>query len=72
VEGTATMVGIHRLCTELSILGLVADKRSRDDHHLFATDEDDLLSSKELLCHQHGSETSMHEISQQSIRMGFL
>jgi hypothetical protein len=49
------MVGVYTLGTELSILGLVADKRSRDDHHLFAMDEDDLLLGEELLCH-HGSE----------------
>mmetsp|Transcript_511 Transcript_511/g.1212 ORF Transcript_511/g.1212 Transcript_511/m.1212 type:complete len:200 (-) Transcript_511:98-697(-) len=50
VEGTTFRIGVHVLRTELSILGLVADKGSRDDH-LLATDKNNLLTSQKLLGH---------------------
>jgi hypothetical protein len=55
------MIGVHTLGTELGVLGLVADKGSRDNH-LFATNEDDLLASKELLS-DDGAEASVHVIT---------
>lgn len=61
MEGTAGMVGVHALGTELGVLGLVADKGSRDDH-LFAADEDDLLSGEEFLGHD-GAEASVHVVA---------
>lgn len=61
VEGTAGVVGIHALSTELSVLGLVADERSGDDH-FFAADKDDLLTGEELLCHD-GAETTVHVVT---------
>ena len=61
MEGTTTVVGVHTLGTELGVLSLVTDERARDNH-LFATDEDDLLSGKEFLGHD-GAETSVHVIT---------
>ena len=61
VEGTTRVVGVHTLGTELGVLGLVADKGSRDDH-LFATDKDDLLSGEEFLGHD-GAEASVHVVT---------
>lgn len=48
VERTTGGVGVHALLTELSILGLVTDKRSRDNH-ILATDKNNLLSSQKFL-----------------------
>jgi len=61
VEGTTTGVGVHALVTELSVLGLVTYKGSRDDH-LLASDEDDLLAGKELLG-DNGTETSVEVVA---------
>jgi hypothetical protein len=48
MEGTTSRVGVHALRAELSVLGLVADKRSGDDH-ILATHKNNLLSSQEFL-----------------------
>jgi len=61
VEGTTTGVGVHALVAELGVLGLVTYERSRDDH-LFATDEDDLLSGKELLG-DNGAQTTIEVVT---------
>jgi hypothetical protein len=61
VEGTTGGVGVHALLTELSVLGLVTDKRSRDDHVL-ATDKNNLLSSQEFLS-DDGAQTTVHVVA---------
>ena len=61
VEGTTARVGVHALLTELSVLGLVTDKRSGDDH-ILATDENNLLSSQEFLG-DDGAQTTVHVVA---------
>jgi len=61
VEGTTRRVGVHALLAELSILGLVTDDRSRDNH-LLATDKDDLLSSQKFLGND-GAQTTVEVVA---------
>lgn len=61
MEGTSAVVGVHALGAELGVLGLVADEGTRDDH-LFATNEDNLLSSEELFCHDR-TEATVHVVT---------
>jgi len=61
VERTTSGVGVHALLTELSILGLVTDKRSRDNHVL-ATDKNNLLSGQEFLG-DDGTQTTVEVVA---------
>lgn len=48
VKRTTGRVGVHALVAELSVLGLVTNKRAGDDH-ILATDKNNLLSSQKFL-----------------------
>jgi len=61
VEGTTSRVGVHALGAELSVLGLVTDKRSRDNH-ILATDKNNLLSSQEFLG-DDGAQTTVEVVA---------
>jgi hypothetical protein len=61
VEGTTSRVGVHALGAELSVLGLVTDERSRDNH-ILATDKNNLLSSQEFLGND-GAQTTVEVVA---------
>lgn len=61
MEGTTGGVGVHALLTELSVLGLVTNKRSGDDH-ILTTDKNNLLSSQEFLG-DDGTQTTVEVVA---------
>eukprot|EP00804_Cyclotella_cryptica_P010911 CCRYP_018964-RD/>CCRYP_018964-RD protein AED:0.47 eAED:1.00 QI:0/0/0/1/0/0/2/0/93 len=61
VEGTTGVVGVHALRAELSVLGLVTDEGTGDDH-FFASHEDNFLASKEFLG-DDGAQTTMEMVA---------
>jgi hypothetical protein len=61
MEGTTGVVCVHTLRAELSVLGLVADEGT-GDNHFFAAYENNFLASKEFF-RDDGAKTTMEVVT---------